>query len=94
MGFAGTDGECGAEGHPRWGSQEYDALLKWVIVGTMGAGKTSFMFRLADDTFVDRFTGTIGIDFRHLLVGRNHKCLKLQVWDTSGRPEVRGGVIE
>jgi len=60
----------------------------------MGAGKTSFMFRLADDTFVDRFTGTIGIDFRHLLVGRNHKCLKLQVWDTSGRPEVRGGVIE
>ena len=60
----------------------------------MGAGKTSFMFRLADDTFVDvGFRSTIGIDFRHLLVGRNNKCLKLQVWDTSGQ-EVRGDVNE
>ena len=52
------------------------------------------MFRLADDTFVDvGFRSTIGIDFRHLLVGRNNKCLKLQVWDTSGQ-EVRGDVNE
>ncbi|XP_014673381.1 PREDICTED: ras-related protein Rab-3-like [Priapulus caudatus] len=43
-------------------------------------GKTSFLFRYADDSFTSAFVSTVGIDFKVKTVFRNDKRVKLQIW--------------
>eukprot|EP00004_Rigifila_ramosa_P026961 TRINITY_DN857_c0_g1_i10.p2 TRINITY_DN857_c0_g1~~TRINITY_DN857_c0_g1_i10.p2 ORF type:complete len:235 (+),score=44.62 TRINITY_DN857_c0_g1_i10:129-833(+) len=57
-----------------------------------GVGKTSLLYRLCDETFVDYFRPcTIGIDFRVRTVDTRVGQLKLQVWDMQGERFVRFG---
>jgi Ras-related protein Rab-1A len=44
--------------------KEYDHLLKFVIVGNQGGGKSSLFLRFSGDTFGDNYLSTIGVDFR------------------------------
>jgi GTPase SAR1 family protein len=37
--------------------------MKMVLLGSTGAGKSSFLLRLADGTFSDQQISTIGVDF-------------------------------
>jgi len=52
-------------------------------------GKTSFLFRYADDSFTSAFVSTVGIDFKVKTVFRNDKRVKLQIWDTAGQERYR-----
>ncbi|XP_055485069.1 ras-related protein Rab-3B isoform X2 [Psammomys obesus] len=52
-------------------------------------GKTSFLFRYADDTFTPAFVSTVGIDFKVKTVYRHEKRVKLQIWDTAGQERYR-----
>ncbi len=47
---------------------EYDYLFKFLILGNCGVGKTSFLRRLADGEFCDRYVSTVGVDFREMKV--------------------------
>jgi len=67
----------------------YDHLIKVVLVGDSGVGKTSLLMRFADNTFDNKFIATIGIDFRIRTVSHNGQKVKLQLWDTAGQERFR-----
>lgn len=67
--------------------QNFDYMFKLLIIGNSSVGKTSFLFRYADDSFTSAFVSTVGIDFKVKTVFRNEKRIKLQIWVSGlGRP--------
>lgn len=60
--------------------QSFDYMFKLLIIGNSSVGKTSFLFRYADDSFTSAFVSTVGIDFKVKTVYRNEKRVKLQIW--------------
>ena len=62
-----------------------DYLYKLVVVGDMGVGKSSLLFRFTDGIFLENYVGTIGVDFKVRTLQVNGKTVKLQVWDTAGQ---------
>ncbi|XP_069088776.1 ras-related protein Rab-3B [Pleurodeles waltl] len=76
-------------GHKDASDQNFDYMFKLLIIGNSSVGKTSFLFRYADDTFTPAFVSTVGIDFKVKTVYRNDKRVKLQIWDTAGQERYR-----
>ena len=71
-------------------------IVKIVVVGDSGTGKTCLMLRLTKDEFVTSTRATIGMDFctRQLAVDVLHseasstvQRLTVQVWDTAGQEQ-------
>ena len=72
-------------------------LIKIVIVGDSGVGKSCLMLRFVKDEFVTSTRATIGMDFctRQLVVdllsskneGSTVQRLTVQVWDTAGQEQ-------
>ena len=73
-----------AAGNGKWqkdaADQNFDYMFKLLIIGNSSVGKTSFLFRYADDSFTSAFVSTVGIDFKVKTVYRNDKRVKLQIW--------------
>lgn len=69
--------------------QNFDYMFKLLIIGNSAVGKTSYLFRYADDSFTSAFVSTVGIDFKVKTVQRNNKRVKLQIWDTAGQERYR-----
>lgn len=82
-----------AQGDGKWNKdaadQNFDYMFKLLIIGNSSVGKTSFLFRYADDSFTQAFVSTVGIDFKVKTVFRNDKRVKLQIWDTAGQERYR-----
>lgn len=82
-------------GDPKWqkdaADQNFDYMFKLLIIGNSSVGKTSFLFRYADDSFTSAFVSTVGIDFKVKTVFRHDKRVKLQIWvsDDATRKERR-----
>lgn len=76
-------------GHRDASDQNFDYMFKLLIIGNSSVGKTSFLFRYADDTYTSAFVSTVGIDFKVKTVYRNDKRMKLQIWDTAGQERYR-----
>lgn len=68
---------------------DYDCLVKTVLIGDSGVGKTAFLQRFTDDEFPPYFHRTIGIDFKIKNVSLRGTRLKLQMWDVGGSPRYR-----
>ena len=67
----------------------YDYLIKLIIIGDSGVGKTCFLLRFADDNFTTSHISTIGIDFKIRTINVDGKNIKLQIWDTAGQERFR-----
>jgi len=65
--------------------QEYDYLLKIVLIGDSGVGKSCILKRFATNEFNDSYISTIGVDFEIQTVDIDGKNIKLQIWDTAGQ---------
>lgn len=65
--------------------QEYDYLIKVVLIGDAAVGKSSLLLKYVDDTFQDSYVCTIGVDFKIKSLVYDNKRIKLQVWDTAGQ---------
>ena len=65
--------------------QNFDYMFKLLIIGNSSVGKTSFLFRYADDSFTSAFVSTVGIDFKVKTVFRQDKRVKLQIWVLAAR---------
>lgn len=72
--------------------QNFDYMFKLLLIGNSSVGKTSFLFRYADDSFTPAFVSTVGIDFKVKTVYRHDKRIKLQIW--VGPAAVPGSVAE
>ena len=63
-----------------------DILLKMVMVGNCGVGKTCLLQRYIDGTFSECHIATIGVDFKIKEMEFNNGMIaKLQLWDTAGQ---------
>jgi small GTP-binding protein len=68
-------------------TNEYDVLVKILLIGDAGVGKTSFCKKLMYDDFNGNYDTTIGIDFFIKYIEYNSKIFKLQIWDTAGQEQ-------
>ena len=60
-------------------------LLKVIIIGDSGVGKSNILMRFTDGEFRANYTPTIGVDFKIKSVTINDKKIKFQIWDTAGQ---------
>lgn len=67
----------------------YDYLIKLLLIGDSGVGKSCLLLRFSDDQFTPSFITTIGIDFKIRTVELDGKKIKLQIWDTAGQERFR-----
>lgn len=67
----------------------YDYLMKLLLIGDSGVGKSCLLLRFSDDSFTPSFIATIGIDFKIRTIDLDNKKIKLQIWDTAGQERFR-----
>jgi len=60
-------------------------LLKIVILGDSGVGKTSLMERYVNERFVQQYKATIGADFLSKEIAIDDKLVNMAIWDTAGQ---------
>jgi Ras-related protein Rab-7A len=60
-------------------------LLKVIILGDSGVGKTSLMNQYKYKTFSNQYKATIGADFLTKEIMIDEKLVTLQIWDTAGQ---------
>ncbi|KAL7264997.1 hypothetical protein ACSBR1_002863 [Camellia fascicularis] len=68
---------------------DYDYLIKLLLFGDSGVGKSCLLLRFSDDSFTTSFITTIGIDFKLRTIELDGKRIKLQIWDTAGQERFR-----
>jgi len=64
-------------------------LVKLLLIGDSGVGKSCLLLRFSDDSFTTSFITTIGIDFKIRTIELDGKRIKLQIWDTAGQERFR-----
>ena len=47
--------------------KEYDQLVKLILIGGSGVGKSSLLMQFAENKFTENYLTTIGVDFRYFL---------------------------
>lgn len=67
----------------------YDILIKTILIGDSGVGKSSLLYRYTDQDWNPHYIATIGVDFKVLTFERCNKVVKLQLWDTAGQERFR-----
>lgn len=60
-------------------------LLKFILVGNAGVGKTSIINRLSRNEFDPDVTTTVGVDYVEHPLSVNGEDFKLIIWDTAGQ---------
>jgi len=57
-------------------------LLKLLLIGDAGVGKSSILLQFTEHTFDDNQESTIGVDFKVRKVDIGGKKVKMTIWDT------------
>lgn len=70
-------------------ASKYDYLIKLLLIGDSGVGKSCLLLRYSDDSFTSSFITTIGIDFKIKSILCGDSKVKLQIWDTAGQERFR-----
>eukprot|EP00095_Tigriopus_kingsejongensis_P003648 maker-scaffold2352_size16672-snap-gene-0.8 protein:Tk03648 transcript:maker-scaffold2352_size16672-snap-gene-0.8-mRNA-1 annotation:"ras-related protein rab-27a" len=73
---------------------DYDYLLKFLILGNSGVGKTSFLYQFVDGEFSEKYITTVGVGFELPGIGHSDRNIPLtplaqQFWDTAGQERFR-----
>ncbi|CAJ0842291.1 1214_t:CDS:2 [Entrophospora sp. SA101] len=79
--------------HSNSKSAAYDYLIKLLLIGDSGVGKSCLLLRFSDDSFTPSFITTIGIDFKIRTIELDGKRIKLQIWDTAGQERFPMGIL-
>lgn len=65
--------------------RDYDMLVKLLVVGDCGVGKTKFITRFVEGAHCPTSKTTIDLDFRIKSVILDHQRVKVQIWETRSR---------
>lgn len=70
-------------------SADCDVVLKIIMIGNSGVGKSALLKCFMGDPFQSGYTSTIGVDFEIKPVVVDGKTVNLQIWDTAGQERFR-----
>ena len=66
-------------------NQNYDYLIKLLVIGNSGVGKTNMLLKFCENNFMTSHLTTIGIDFKIKTITIGKERIRLQIWDTAGQ---------
>jgi small GTP-binding protein len=66
-----------------------DLLLKLVLIGDSGVGKSNLLGQFIRHSFNSESKTTIGVEFATKMLTVNGKLVKAQIWDTAGQERYR-----
>ncbi|TDL28642.1 ras-domain-containing protein [Rickenella mellea] len=69
--------------------ETYDFLLKFIIIGEAGTGKSCLLHQFTQNGFKAHAQHTIGVEFSSRTIKVGEKRIKLQLWDTAGQERFR-----
>ena len=66
---------------------DFETLIKLVIIGDSGVGKSNFLFKFIENKFSPLHVATVGFDYKSkvCILPQSKKKVKLQIWDTAGQ---------
>ena len=64
-------------------------LLKYVIIGDSGVGKSNILLKYTNGTFSDEFKATVGVEFGAKNIEIKKTIYRIQIWDTAGQENFR-----
>lgn len=68
---------------------KYQYLFSVCLIGDANVGKTSLLTRYCDNVFKEKYSNTIGVDFRIVSLKLKDVKVKLHLWDTAGQERFR-----
>lgn len=71
------------------GTQQYEHLFKFIIIGDEAVGKTCLLLQFTDKRYRASHQVTVGVEFGSKTVEVSGKMIKLQCWDTAGQDRFR-----
>ncbi|CAE6431534.1 unnamed protein product [Rhizoctonia solani] len=69
--------------------EAYDFLLKFIIIGEAGSGKSCLLHQFTQNSYKEHSQHTIGVEFSSRTINIGEKRVKLQLWDTAGQERFR-----
>ena len=66
-----------------------DLCYKFILIGPSGAGKTSILKKLINNTFTEKIPPTIGVEYMLRSFQIRNENVNIQIWDTAGQERYR-----
>ena len=70
-------------------SMNFNYLLKYIIIGDSGVGKSNILLKYINNTFSEEFKATVGVEFGAKNLQVNGRVYRIQIWDTAGQENFR-----
>ena len=67
----------------------YEMMVKVVLVGDSGVGKTNIMSKYLKNQFMENSKATVGVEFGSKLFNHEGHKIKAQIWDTAGQEKYK-----
>jgi len=81
--------EYGGDMQPVELVETYDFLMKFIIIGESGSGKSCLLYHFIQGSFKEHSQHTIGVEFSSRVIKDGDRRIKLQLWDTAGQERFR-----
>ena len=68
---------------------EYEMMVKVILIGDSGVGKTNIMSKYLKNQFMEHSKATVGVEFGSKLFDHKGHKIKAQIWDTAGQEKYK-----
>jgi small GTP-binding protein len=65
--------------------ETYDDMVKAILIGNSGVGKTSFLNRFCFGSFKHNTPSTVGLEYGQRVIKLGQRKVMIQLWDTAGQ---------
>ena len=70
-------------------ANNYNYLLKYIIIGESSVGKSNLLMKFANNKFTEDYQATIGVEFGAKNITIDDQIFRIQLWDTAGQENFR-----
>ena len=69
--------------------EDYEMMIKIILIGDSAVGKTNIMNKYLKGTFHENSKATVGVEFGSKLFKIENHNIKAQIWDTAGQEKYK-----